>query len=306
MRTLAVVAAVVSMTVAMGTSLAAAPADPKLAFKADEKGNLAFDTGVVKGSVQKDGKAGTLKPVAFVRPTLTIDTNFGLLVPYRFLTPQKRFGFGSWEWPRTGKVLDNGAAELSWAASDDRPFAFSITYRWSAVDILDATIVFTPNVDLDKFELFLGSYFRSFTKAKAYVKDAGGGKPGFVDSPKDKGGMQLFPKSEDVLPIINDGRWKFPPFPNDWAIRPFLAAPLGMKVEPKSGVTAVIMSPPTDCFAVSVSEQMAGLGAFYLSLFGKDVKKGQSLTGRARIVFGTNITDEQAVQLYEKYVKDLK
>lgn len=308
MKTQVIVVAVVSLTVSfgLGSISRALSADGELAFKADNRGNFIFNTGVVKGSVKREGTGDAVKPITFVEPDVPIDTGHGLLTPYRFLTPQKRFGFGSWEWPRTGKLLEDGGIELHWAQSEDRPFAFSATYRWKTANTLDMTIVFTPNVDLEKFELFVGSYFRNFTKAKAYVRDAGDGSPGFVESAKNKGGMQLYPKNREVLTIVRDGRWKFPPYPNNWSIRPALAAPLGIKQESKSGVTVVIMAPPEDCFAVSMSQQEAGLGAFYLSLFGKDVEKGQSLKGRARMVFGKDITDEQAVQEYEKYLKELK
>jgi len=305
MSRISTVAIVASVTVLCGFHPVRA-ADTRLAFKDDGAGNLVFNTGVVKSSVKKDGLGGCLKPITYIEPNVPIDNNHGLLVPYRFLTPQKRYGFGSWEWPRTGKLLGDGAAELNWPGAADRPFTFSATYRWKSADTLDMTLVFTPDTDLNKFELFLGSYFRGFTKATAYVGDAGKGKAGFVDSPKEKGDMQLFPKNAEVLPIINDGRWKFPPYPNDWAIRPFLAAPLGLRQEPKSGVTVLIMAPPESCFAMSVSQQEAGLGAFYLSLFGEDVNKGQSLTSRPRLVFGKNITDEQALQKYQEYLKDLK
>ncbi len=37
----------------------------------------------------------------------------------------------------------------------------------------------------------------------------------------------------------------------------------------------------------------------------KDVKQGQTLIGRARMVFGKDITDEQAVQAYRKCFQDL-
>ena len=304
-KTLVAMAVMVSLTAAFG-SLRALGADAKLAFRGDDQGNLVFDTGVVSGSLKKDGLGGGLKPIKFIEPNVPIDNNHGLLVPYRFLTPKKRYGFGSWEWPRTGRLLNDGGAELRWAATPERPFTFSSTLRWKTADTVDLTLVFTPDTDLEKFELFLGSYFRGFTQAKAYVKNTGNGQPGFVEAAKDKGGMQLFPKDQDVMAIINDGRWKFPPYPNDWAIRPVLAAPLGIRQEPKSGVTVLIMAPPKDCFAVSMSQQEAGLGAFYLSLFGKDVKKGESLTGHARMIFGKNITDVQAVQKYQEYLKNLK
>ncbi len=282
------------------------PAGASLAFTEDGQGNLVFNTGVVKGSLKKDGQGDFFRPISFIDPPLPMDNNRGLLVPYRFLTPQKRFGFGSWEWPRTGRILANGAAELAWAETPDRPFRFTATYAWEAADTLDFTVVFTPGVDLEKFELFVGSYFKQFTKAVVYVRDAGDGKPGFVDTPKEKGGAQLFPRGDDVMPMIQDGRWKHPPYPNNWTFRQTFQAPLGVKSEPKSGVAAIIMAPPEDCFAVSMFEQNAGLGCYYLSLFGKDVKKGQTLTGHARMVFGKNITDGQAIQKYQEYLNDLK
>ena len=279
--------------------------DARLSFREDDQGYLVFDTGVVKGSLKKDGNGDFFRPITFIDPAVPIDNNHGLFVPYRFLTPQKRYGFGSWEWPRTGKLLAGGAAELSWVETPDRPFAFTATYNWKSADTLDFTVAFTPTVDLDKFELFVGSYFRQFTKAVVYLKDAGNGKPGFVDTPKENGQAQLFPRGTGVLPIIKDGRWKFPPFPNNWSIRQAFQAPLGIKSEPNSGVAVVIMSPPEDCFAVSMFEQNAKIGCYYLSLFGKDVKKGERLIGHARMVFGKNISEEQAIQKYQEYLKEL-
>src|SRR5579872_3297223 len=62
-----------------------APDANKLAFKIDDAGKLAFDTGVVKGSLQKDGAAEALTPISFDNPEVTINnTNHGLLTPYRF------------------------------------------------------------------------------------------------------------------------------------------------------------------------------------------------------------------------------
>ena len=54
-----------------------------------------------------------------------------------------------------------------------------------------------------------------------------------------------------------------------------------------------------------MSQQEGSLGAFYLSLFGKDVNKGQTLIGHARMFFGKNMTEEQAVQKYQQYLTEL-
>lgn len=138
------------------------------------------------------------------------------------------------------------------------------------------------------------------------MKDSGNGQPGFVEATKDKGYIQLFPKNSEALSLVNDGRWKFPPYPMDWRIREALAAPLGMKQDPKTGATVIFMAAPDDCFAISMAEQEHKSGSFYLSLFGKDIKRGQTLVGHVRLVFGKNTTEPQALQKYAEYLEDLK
>jgi hypothetical protein len=285
---------------------AAAGSSARFAFRDDGQGNFVFDTGVVSGRIQKDGLGEGLQSVVLKEGNVRVDSdNHGLLIPYRFLTPQKRYGFGSWEWPRTGRLLPDGGIELRWAGAADRPFSFTYTFRWPTADTLDTTLVFQSDADLDQFELFLGSYFRNFNRCAVYVPDAGDGRPGFLEAAKDQGGMQLFPRSEDVLTLVRDGRWKFPPYPNDWSLRPSFAFPLGLRQEPKSGATVLMLAPPQDCFALSMSQQESGLGAYYLSLFGRDARRGQALTAHVRLVFGRGIAAEQAVTKYREFLREL-
>ena len=53
-------------------------------------------------------------------------------------------------------------------------------------------------------------------------------------------------------PMIYDGRWEFPPSPVTWAFTRYLAAPIGIRRHAEAGLTAVVMSPPDDCFAVAM------------------------------------------------------
>gem|GEM_PF-212103 len=198
----------------------------------------------------------------------------------------------------------DGGIQLIWERTSDRPFSFSTEYRWKAADTVDMTLVFTPDTDLQNFELFIGSYFNKFSKGAVYTQDSGSGKPGFTETPADKGVTQLFPRNETVLGLVRDGRWTFPPFPNNWAIRTALQAPLALGKDNNTGVTVLLMSPPEDCFAVSSAFNDQGLFALYLSLFGKDVKKNESLIGRARLVFGKNTSDEKAIEAYQKYLSE--
>ena len=85
---------------------------------------------------------------------------------------------------------------------------------------------------------------------------------------------------------------------------PRLAAPLALRRDAKRGLTAVIMAPAGDCFAVSMPYGEDGHRSVYLSLFGRDLKAGETASARARMVIGKAISDQQAIELYEAYRKE--
>jgi hypothetical protein len=104
--------------------------------------------------------------------------------------------------------------------------------------------------------------------------------------------------------IIQDGRWKFPPSPVDWVIRPHLAKPLGARRCPANDLRALLMSPPEDCFAVLTPFDAEPHRSMYLSLFGKDLKAGEAARARARLVIGTNLAGETMDNRYSAYLRE--
>jgi hypothetical protein len=87
-----------------------------------------------------------------------------------------------------------------------------------------------------------------------------------------------------------------------WTIRDRLASPLAMRRNPDLGLTALVMAPPDDCFAAYTPYAEEGHGSLYLSLLGRDLKTGESGTARVRLVIGRNLSDEQAVKIYQEYL----
>jgi hypothetical protein len=87
---------------------------------------------------------------------------------------------------------------------------------------------------------------------------------------------------------------------------------MAMRTDDKSGVSAILMSPPEDCFAIATPynktppDGVAGHQSLYLSLFGREVKAGQTAQADARLVVGRKIADRQAVELYAKYLEERK
>jgi hypothetical protein len=61
------------------------------------------------------------------------------------------------------------------------------------------------------------------------------------------------------------------------------------------------MAPRADCFAISTPYGEEVHRSVYFSLFGCDVKSGQSATSKARLVVGRGISDQKAIKLYEAY-----
>jgi hypothetical protein len=96
------------------------------------------------------------------------------------------------------------------------------------------------------------------------------------------------------------------------SVTQLMAGPLCMRQDAKSGIAVLLMSPPEDCFAVETPYNMdspdgvAGHYSMYLSLFGKDLKAGQPARARVRLVVAHDVTDQGAVELYEKYLQETK
>jgi hypothetical protein len=105
--------------------------------------------------------------------------------------------------------------------------------------------------------------------------------------------------------MIGDGRWQRPPHPVEWTIMPALAAPVAVRRDANSGLTAVVMAPAEDCFAVCTPYGEESHRSLYLSLFGRDFKAGETATARARLAIGRGLTDQQVIALFEEYRRKL-
>jgi hypothetical protein len=276
--------------------------DAKLAFTAAGK-EYTFNTGALRGTLREGGKSKGLLPVLY--GDVGIAGSLGIMSPYRLLTADARFGTAAWDWASEARLLPDGAVEVRWSPDAQHPLEMTAVYRWSAPNVLDFTATVKPQQDLRKFELFTASYFDGFPASLVYVQEnpQAGGKPAFLEAVKATAVWQAFPRDDEAARIITDGRWKFPPNPVEWKIMPRLAAPLAVRRDAKSGLAAVLMASPEDCFAVLTPFGEEGHRSVYFSLFGRDLKAGETAAARARLVIGRDISDEQAIALYRAYVK---
>jgi len=289
-------------------SIAAAMEDAppnRLAFTVAGKG-YHFDTGVLRGMLRENGSSIGLRPVEDVASGATVAGQYSLFAPYRLLTPEKRFLPDARDWSSRSKLLSDGAVESHWLPDDKHPLELTAVYRLTAPNVLDFQATVKPQRELRKFELFLASYFAGFPASFVHAQDGpqAGGQPGFLEATQQAGDWQMFPRDDEAARMIVDGRWNYQPNPVAWKIRSRLAAPLALRRDAGRGLTAAIMAPVGDCFAVSMPYGEEGHRSLYLSLFGRDLKAGETASARARMVIGKAISDQQAIELYEVYRKE--
>ena len=286
------------------------PARP--AFTPAGDGGFQFDTGALRGKLRPGGKARGLSSVVHVPTGVALDRGdkgYGLFSHYRVFTAGKRYGGGAWDWPSTARLLEDGAVEVRWPAVEDRPIEMRAVYRWAAPNALDLETIVKTAKDLERFESFLASYFQEpFTNALTYVSDhpRGSGKAGFMAAEKALGDWQMYPRDAAVLPLINDGRWRLLPNPVQWTIMPPLAQPICLRRDAKSSLAVVLMAPAGDCFAIALPHQAEGHCSLYLSLFGRDLKAGETARARARLLVASGLSEAQILEHYANYIQGLR
>jgi len=251
-------------------------------FKASDDGGFEFDTGVLRGRLRAEGKSLGLSSVVHTPTATPVDHGYGLFGHYRVFTFGKRYGGGAWYWPSTATLRDNGAV------------------------VLDLETTVRAIADLPKFECFLASYFSpGFTNSLAYTRQASGPNtgPGLLHADRSAGDWQMFPRDDAAVALIQDGRWKLEPNPVDWRIRPQLAQPLAVRRAPGAGLAVLLIAPAADCFAISTPFESEGHYSTYLSLFGRDIKAGETVRTRARLIVSPDAPDADLIRLGEDFLR---
>ena len=283
---------------------------PNLAFRPAGEGLYEFNTGVLSGRLKLDGKFQGLYPLIDTATGTDLTPPPGVFSLYRVFTTNRRYGDAARDWPTETRRLEHGGVEVRWPAAEEHPLEMTAVYRWTAPDTLDLQIAVKPQQAMPSFELFISSYFAKSFRASVFLRGDGDKPAGLVPAdrvPDSPTRYVMYARDEAAKRMIVDGRWTIPPSPVDWAMPRHLAAPLAVRRDESQNLTAVIMSPPGDCFAVASpwnpdTPDAAGYRSLYQSLFGRDVAAGETVRARSRLILRRGVSDKDAIQLYHEYL----
>lgn len=278
------------------------------AFRASDKGQYTFDTGVLRGVLRQNGTSRALSSVVHVPSGMRLDGSVGIAGHYRVFTIDRRYGTAAWDWPSTAELLPDGSVRTTWPATQDRPFEMTALYRWANPQTLDVETTVTARENLSGFESFFASYFDKAFPSPYVLADPEGPTTNrsFLLGEKSQGDWLMFTFRKDPRNgLALDGRWLLEPHPVNWTILPRLDEPLCLRRGEGHKLTVVMMAPRQDCFAVAMPHEGESHYSLYLSLFGRDFKAGESAQARTRLIVAEDLSDSEIDRLYRQYMTQL-
>lgn len=268
-------------------------------------GEFAFDTGVLRGKLRAGGKSLGLSSVVHIPTGTVLDRSMGLFSHYRLFTTGKRYGGGVWDMPSRATLRADGSVEMTLPNALDRPFKLRAIYRWHDAATLDLETIVNAERDLPGFEVFLASYFApQFTNALIFATT--GPEPKFVRAERSVAYWQMFVRDDAGASMSKDGRWTFPPYPVEWTVCGRLGQPLAIRRAPELNLDALLMAPAGDCFAMATPYETEPHYSMYLSLFGRDIKAGETARAQSRLAFRGALADADIARLYIGYLNEVR
>ncbi len=284
---------------------------------ADPPGYYAFDTGVLRGRLRLDGHSQGIEQLIHVpsgREVTYGNKHVGLMSPYRVFSTGTRYGHAARDWPGKVELRDDGAVAVRFPPGEDHPLEMTALFRLAAADAIDVATTATPRQAMPGFEVFWSNYLAPGFEASVYVKPnrfTPRAAPGFLradHNPLVDGNYLIFPRDRESVLLIFDGRWEAPPNPVTWCVNRYLAAPLAIRRQAETGLAMLLMARPEDCFAVATPynqdppDGVASHRSLYLSLFGRDVAAGETVSAHMRLVVSKDLSDDAAVARYEDFL----
>jgi hypothetical protein len=207
-------------------------------------------------------------------------------------------------------------ATVTWPENDTHRAALIAVYELSGSHSIDLSVTVECQWPYPKYEVFLSNYFNQAMDPWVYLRECP-----YVDPPDAPqwvapeandvfaGTGLVFPRDFHAARNPVDGRWTGIPALYQWNPQRMYQLPICMQVDAESGVAAVVMSRPEDCYAVVTGyakahpdDPFGNQNPMYLSLFGEDLSPGDTRTARVRLaVIELDEEMQRPLEVYEQF-----
>jgi hypothetical protein len=191
---------------------------------------------------------------------------------------------------------------LEWDATSGHAVHVEATWKFSSPRSIDLEINLVPEQAYRGYQILLSGYLPPGFRPGAYVGD---GEPARQLRPEVSdlvnGLWPFFPRDEAAAHSCTDGRFQSGRWPFRVLAAHYYAWPMAFFSDGE--VDVLLMGRPADVAAVGMSyagneaeDDLAAHRSFYLSLFGCDLKPGQRVSTRARLLVEATAGDAASHQ----------
>jgi hypothetical protein len=280
-----------------------------------ERDNCHFENELVSGSYLTAGKYQGMRSLVHRPSGMEIAAGEklpGLVAPYRVFGNGRRYGDVR-DRPARVELVPEGLC-ITYPADAGNPLDVAARYTWNG-DTLDAHYTITLHADMRAFEMGVASYlspgFRAYVSRQSNVWGDATSRIVPVDTNPMTDVYALFPRNEAAMKVIFDGRWDLPPYPVRYAVPAYFAQPLAYRRHERSGVMAVGMGDPQECYAVCIPvndppedpDPANGYQGVYFYMFGRDLCRGETVTTRVRWIVGRGMQDQEILARWDSFAK---
>lgn len=213
--------------------------------------------------------------------------------------------------------FEGGRMTVLWPANDTHQAELEAVYELSGPATMDLAVTVRSNWPYPKYEVFLSNYFNQAMAPWVYLQECP-----YVDPPDAPqwaaptandvfaGTGLVFPRDFHASRNSVDGRWTGIWALYQWNPQRMHELPICMQVDADSGVAAVLMSRPEDCYAVVTGyanahpeDPFGNQNPMYLSLFGEDLSPGDERTAHVRLAV-IELDDEMLhpLEAYDEFI----
>ncbi|MDP6468285.1 MAG: hypothetical protein QF918_11130 [Pirellulaceae bacterium] len=300
-----------------GSSTAGDPPGTRLTPSRSE-GSFDFETSLIQGTIRLDGPYhGVTRLVDKRTGKQVIDSRYSALNLFKLMSVNQAMDQPR-HMERTIAVAANWV-EVKWSATESHNAQITARYEVVQPNAVDVTVTVQSQGAYRGYELFMSSYFDKLLRPHVYLWSRGRRQHDLVlptVSDVFRGTVLVFPRDTHAAQRCVDGRWerneRGTPTVQMCPVRHY-AHCMGFMADPDKQLGVVLMSRPSNCYAISTryhaeneTDRLTDYSAFDLSLFGDDLLPTSERTVKIRLAV-TQLDDElsQPLKLYQAFIAEM-